>query len=88
MTHEILSGVKGDDPQGWTTTGIGVAIPINTLILKNKDDFKNKIGYYFSFDNEKNFDLTDNKFSLNLKYSIFSCDFSDYLNPSTFNFTN
>jgi hypothetical protein len=88
MTHEILSGVKGDDPQGWTTTGIDVAIPINTLVLKNKSEISKKIGYYFSFGNEENFELNGNRFFLNLKDSTFNCDFSDNLKPSTFNFTN
>ncbi len=88
LTHEILQGVDGDNPQGWITTGIGLAIPINTLVLKNKGKISKKIGYYFSFNNEENFEFIGDRFCLDMENTKFNCDFSDHLNPSRFNFTN
>ena len=55
LNMQIVSGQEGDNPQGWTTDGIGKRHPIQTLVATLDADSDTTMAFFFFFNGRKRF---------------------------------
>ena len=61
---EIVSGREGDNPQGWTTDGIGQRHPIQTLVASLEADSDTTMAFFFSLAEGNDYQITEDDFSI------------------------
>ena len=64
LNMQIVSGQEGDNPQGWTTDGIGKRHPIQTLVATLDADSDTTMAFFFSLTEGNDFQITEDDFSI------------------------
>ena len=61
---QLVSAQEGDNPQGWTTDGIGKRHPIQTLVATLDASSDTTMAFFFSLTEGNDFQITEDDFSI------------------------